>query len=245
MPKQTPEGLTRSQPLPSAGAFGLYVDFDGDSALPGASSSARFWSRNFPTEHGLIVNREWGRYAEASLALGVRMALELGKTPTMFGGGHGNTYFTVRELCREYGALNLLHIDAHHDRYTEPRLCHWSVMSRIQRDLPVALHPLGHRFELERAEAVSRETIQGAPWYVSWDLDVFPAPLVQSVMHSVADSRSSDSFLVDFLTELDRFEHSGNVVGVDVVEWDASRASAEEQTFVIEIVQRHLERWVK
>lgn len=224
-----------SAPLVAGRTRALLVDFDGDSSRKAASGNNHFWQNNCGVPVELVVQREWGYYAPAAIGLTVRGLAERGLTPLLLGGGHSLTYHAVAELCHCYGALNILHFDAHHDRYRVARLSHYSVMSRLQADLPVAVTSLGVRFEVEHAVPLARPPYAGAPWYITIDVDYFSPALVGSVMHPVELSGPPVGVPEVVAHIRDRVGDAG-IVGADIVEWIEPRATDKERAFVSSLI---------
>lgn len=213
----------------------IAVDFDGDSSRPASSGNNFFWRTRPELRVSNEISREWGYYAPAALELAAQSTYKKGEVPLLLGGGHSLSYWMVRAAVREYGPLNMIVFDAHHDRYFERRLSHYSVMNRIQSDFPVALVPIGNRFEDESATQLMREPFDGAPWYISVDVDYFSPQVVASVMHSV--ETSGETLDVDSIRhELKAIPVGSPIVGADIVEWMHSRSTDEE----IEVVEQLL-----
>lgn len=204
----------------------IIVDFDADSALPGSSGNNSFWAENCPVPVALALDREWGLYAPGAISLKVRELSSRSKCPILLGGGHSLTYHVVREICHIEGAVNVLHYDAHHDAYGENRLSHYTVMNRLQVDLPVSVTSVGVRYQPGDA-VIQRPPHDGAPWYVSIDVDFFSSSVFASVMHAVPGNEHSsiESLLADIQSRLE----NNRVIGCDLVEWISPRASADER----------------
>lgn len=213
----------------------IAADFDGDSSRPGSSGNNFYWKKHSGLLIANEISREWGHYTAAAVELAAQSAYADGRTPLLLGGGHSLTYWMVRAAVRRFGRLNLMVFDAHHDRYRQKRLSHYTVMTRIQRDLPVALVPFGNRFEMDGAVPIEHDTFPGAPWYVSVDVDYFTPQILASVMHSVESP--GETFDVGRIREsLATIPAGSPIIGADIVEWIHARSNEAEATVIDDLL---------
>lgn len=215
----------------------LLVDYDADSVISGSSGNNVLWPHIIKRPIAAIMSREWGWQIGAGISLTLGRELDKGVTPLLLGGGHSLSYFAIAEACKRFGSLNILHFDAHHDRYTEKMLCHYSVFYRLQGDYPITIHPVGHRFELDKAAPISQRADSSSPWYVSLDVDYFHPALISSVVHSVHPRDTTEIIpnLDDFKAALESIP--GPIVAADVVEWIGCKASESEERFLTNVME--------
>lgn len=203
----------------------VLVDYDGDSKMPAGYRNRIVWPELLKSIGGpgpeFTIPREWGPIAPQAVSLAVNSIVSSGRRPLLLGGSHGLTYHSVAGLVRRYGPLNILHLDAHHDRYRYPILTHFSVFYHLQRTMPIAIRPVGHRFERADAMPLLHEIDHDLPWYISLDVDYFDPETVPNVMHRVASSAEGEAgSLQGFLTCINELRGK-LVVGADCVEWVA------------------------
>jgi arginase family enzyme len=169
----------------------------------------------------------------ASLAAATRRAIKTCKTPAILGGDHTLTFYCVRELVSRFGQLTVIHFDAHHDAYIEPRLTNYSVFHHTKRLLGVPVVGVGYRYQVDPFPAALTTNVPG-PAYISLDLDYFAPELVSSVNHPIPCAKGRHCSYETFLESLDLI--TGHLLGFDVVEWRGSPVGSLEFLFVSRVL---------
>ncbi len=165
--------------------------------------------------------------------------LAKGSALLALGGDHAITFPLVRAHAAQYGAVSILHLDAHPDLYPDFEGCwysHASPFARIlEAGLATSLVQVGIRTlnDPQRAQvqrygvrqvpagqwdtvAVDRLRLDG-PVYLSLDLDVMDPAFAPGVSHHEPGGLT----VRDVLQIVHRF--SGRLVGADIVELNPSR----------------------
>lgn len=218
----------------------MIVDFDGDSKRGELSGITAYWLNNWPGTLATVISREWGHYAANAAELEAGRIHKSGYIPVMLGGGHSLTYFTVRRLVQQYGGINLLQFDAHHDRYPVGRLSHYSFAYRLQKHHPVHIDTYGVRYEPDRAVPIRRTSDPSWPWYITVDADVFSPDDVASVMHAVPTFGQDVTPNIILRHCKKRVGHSF-IAGADFMEWAPANASQREQEFILQFVSEFVQ----
>jgi len=156
--------------------------------------------------------------------------------PILLGGEHTITAGAVKSLIRFYPDLVVLQLDAHtdfRDEYLGEKVCHATVMRRVSEilgpDRLVRLGirsgtreelagtglelPLGFQGGMRDIEAAAKAIPDGAPLYVTVDLDVFDPSLVPGVGNPEPEGLTYREFI-----QLARALIWKKIVGFDVVE---------------------------
>jgi arginase len=175
-----------------------------------------------------------GPRARDEIESAVAEVLAGGWRPLAVGGDHSVTYPLMRAMSRSYGALTILHLDAHPDLYEEfegDRFSHASPFARIMEEgLAARLVQVGIRtlnpqqrrqaqrygvevIEMRSWEAGVRPRVEG-PVYLSVDLDVLDPAFAPGVSHREPGGLSVREVL-SVIQQL-----SGTLVGADVVEYN-------------------------
>ena len=222
----------------------------GPAQAPGAIRSA-LWSDhgNAAAENGLELGSDISVEDIGDLPLdetvqdperissAARDAARSGVVPIFRGGDHMVTFPILSGLAAEYGAVNILHFDAHPDLYEDfggDPLSHASPFARIkergfcQRLVQVGIRTLNRhcreqveRYGVEVVEmkdfAADRVPIPEGPLYVSIDLDALDPAFAPGVSHHEPGGLS----VRDILSVLHRID--GPIAGADVVEYNPTR----------------------
>lgn len=171
------------------------------------------------------------------IANAAREAKTAGSVPIFLGGDHMVTYPIVAGLAEEYGAINILHFDAHPDLYADfegDPLSHASPFARImERGFASRLVQVGIRtlnqhcreqvktYGVEVVEmrdfAADKVPIPEAPLYISIDLDALDPGFAPGVSHHEPGGLSTR----EILSVLHRIETP--IIGADVVEYNPTR----------------------
>ncbi len=175
--------------------------------------------------------------ARAVIAGAVAECLAAGLAPLSVGGDHSVTYPILKAIHRKYGAVNVLHIDAHpdlHDDFEGDRFSHACPFARALEDgLIGKLVQVGIRcwdpHQLDQAkkygvtvlrsdevESVPADIYSG-PLYMSIDLDGLDPAFAPGVSHPEPGGLSTR----DVLSMIRRI--NGRLVGADVVELNPER----------------------
>ena len=178
------------------------------------------------------TEQDLGRIANAA-----REAKTAGAVPIFLGGDHMVSFPIVAGLAEEYGAVNILHFDAHPDLYQDfggDPLSHASPFARIKergfapRLVQVGIRTLNRhcreQVEMYGVEVVEmrdfladKVPIPEAPLYISIDMDALDPAYAPGVSHHEPGGLS----VRDVLSVLHRVP--GLIVGADVVEYNPTR----------------------
>ena len=163
----------------------------------------------------------------------VQQTLSQGRKPLSVGGDHSISYPILKGLLAHHGPLNVLHIDAHPDLYSEfegDRYSHACPFYRALEDgcirnlVQVGLRsvtPEVYDYGQEKGVVMlSADDIERVPWgklegplYISIDLDGFDPAFAPGVSHPEPGGLSSREGI-----KLIRSIPHSHVVGADVVE---------------------------
>lgn len=206
-------------------------------------------SSNYFTENGIDLKNHPGWKDEGDLKLPVGDAAInainfsvdslLKENAQLFslGGDHSTTYPVVKAVAKKYGALNILHFDAHPDLYENfegNKYSHACPFARIMEEgLAKRLVQVGIRtmnaHQRQQANRFSVEVIEMKNWnpsirfqfdgpvYISLDLDVLDPAFAPGVSHHEPGGMTSRE-LISILQNL-----KANVVGADLVELNPTR----------------------
>jgi arginase len=153
------------------------------------------------------------------------------------GGDHSTTYPIVKAVAKKYGALNILHFDAHPDLYESfegNKYSHACPFARIMEEgLAKRLVQVGIRtmnaHQREQANSFGVEVIEMKDWnssirfqfdgpvYLSVDIDVLDPAFAPGVSHHEPGGFTSRE-LISVLRNL-----KANVIGADLVEFNPTR----------------------
>ena len=243
-----------SGPLAKIRLIGLPTDshssfLRGAAAAPDLIRKALFSDHsNMATESGLELGanlvledigdlpldeteQDLGRISDAA-----REAKDAGAVPIFLGGDHMVTFPIVMGLAAEYGAINILHFDAHSDLYEDfegDPLSHASPFARImERGLASRLVQVGirtlNKHCREQVETYGVEVVEmrdfepakvripDAPLYISIDLDGLDPAYAPGVSHHEPGGLSTR----ELLSVLHRVHTP--IIGADVVEYNPS-----------------------
>jgi arginase len=189
---------------------------------------------------------------DALITAAVAAIIEGGGVPLCLGGDHSVTYPVVQAIAARYGAISILHFDAHPDIYHDfggnPR-SHASPFARImEAGLATRLVQVGirtanrhcreqaDRFSVEMIEmkdfSVDRVPIIPGPLYISLDIDALDPAFAPGVAHPEPGGLS----VRDIIDVLHR--QTSSIVGADLVEYIPDR----DQNGIIAIVAAKLLR---
>ena len=160
-----------------------------------------------------------------------------GFTPLSIGGDHSVTYPILKAVAAKYGAVNVLHIDAHpdlYDAYEGDRYSHACPFARALEDgLIKSLVQVGircwdphargvadkHGVKVLRADQAGDipDAIFSGPLYMSIDLDGLDPAFAPGVSHPEPGGLST----LDVLAMIRRI--SGPLIGADIVELNPER----------------------
>jgi len=171
------------------------------------------------------------------IADAVKTELAAGLVPLCLGGDHSITLPILRAVRDEYGAVNVLHVDAHPDLYDDldgDRYSHACPFARaleedcIERLVQVGIRSatpeqlqMAKQYDVivlgpERVEAVPDEFL-ATPLYLSIDLDGVDPAFAPGVSHPEPGGLSSR----ELLRLIDRIK--GPLIGADIVELNPER----------------------
>jgi len=215
----------------------LVAAFDGTSRVPGVSLGAeRLWQALSAELVAAPVEPVVVREESKSSALWCRKLKQLASDRPIrltLGGEHLVSFPLLEVLAQRHPGLRVVVLDAHHDAYDYPLLTHYSVFHYVRHELELPTLILGARHELERMPAGCelfsasadewlpqalrrvRDFVEGAPFYLSIDLDV----LNPAEFGAVSDPRPGGLSLRE-LAELTRELLALAPVGADIVEYN-------------------------
>lgn len=164
----------------------------------------------------------------------VRQILEDRKIPVMTGGEHLVTYGAVREICKTYPDLHILHFDAHCDlredylgtAYShacvlrrcwdllgDGRIHQFGIRSGDREEFQFAQeHTLMHRYTLKKLH-LCLEKLKGLPVYFTLDLDV----LDPSIFPGTGTPEAGGVSFIELLEAVHKLR-SLRIVGCDITE---------------------------
>lgn len=211
----------------------VLAPYDSASRRCGVSESLDSWiamTEGRPRAH---IAREHADIIPAQLQRRVGVALDEGMAPFVLGGDHSLTWFALQPVLERYGRVTVVHFDAHHDAYRSNILNHYTFIYHLQREMPVDIVPVGHRFDCAATTPRLNRDVIG-PVYVTIDVDYFCPDLVKNVGHAVD---CSDLGHCDFDAFASSLAHiTGDVVAADLVEWKGSERQSPEFAFVERIL---------
>lgn len=178
-----------------------------------------------------------GAQAITQIEVGVRTLLETGDRVLCLGGDHSVSYPIVRAHAAKFGALNILHFDAHPDLYDnmlDNRFSHASPFARMLEDgLVKRLVQVGIRtlnpHQREQATQFGVEIVEmrdlsplemlefSEPLYLSLDLDVLDPAFVPGVSHHEPGGFTTRE-LLNILHNI-----KTPLIGADLVEYNPTR----------------------
>lgn len=242
--------------MPSIRLFGLPTDvnssFERGAAGGPAAIRAALWSDrgNLASESGLEIGTDIAFVDDGDLPLTenvasddeaiarhVAMLLKAGEVPLALGGDHAVTLPLVQAIAAQYGALNILHFDAHPDLYDDfegnprshaspfARICEGGLSARL---VQVGIRTMNHHC-FEQASRFGTEIIPmtnflaasvpalDGPLYISIDLDGLDPAAAPGVAHPEPGGLT----VRELLAVLDR-QHA-LIVGADIVEHHPGR----------------------
>lgn len=180
---------------------------------------------------------EDGAAARATIERAVAEALARNEAPLSIGGDHSVTYPILKAIAAKYGAINVLHIDAHGDLYEDYEgdpYSHASPFARAHEDGLIKHHVAAgvrcwdphqkaqaERYgvtilgahELDRVPA----SLFDAPLYMTIDLDGLDPAFAPGVSHPEPGGLST----LDVLALIRRIK--GPLIGADIVELNPER----------------------
>jgi arginase len=209
----------------------LYNEASSSFALDGTDVSRVISVHEFP-----VLPADPAK-ARATIELTVASTLQEGHLPLSLGGDHSITYPILRAFKEKYGAVNVLHIDAHmdmHEQLKGDRYSHASPFARALDDGCIAkLVQIGIRSASleQRARAAKFEVLSlGAdgidqipssffekPMYLSIDLDGLDPAFAPGVSHPEPGGLSTRELLS--LIQCIK----GKILGADIVELNPER----------------------
>lgn len=178
-----------------------------------------------------------GATAMAQIEAGVLAHLKQGEKVLCLGGDHSVSYPIVKAHATKYGALNVLHLDAHPDLYDNMqsnRFSHASPFARMLEDRIVKrLVQVGIRtlnpHQREQAQQFGVEIIEmrdlsaleklefTEPLYLTLDLDVLDPAFVPGVSHHEPGGMTTRE-LLNILHNI-----KTPLIGADLVEYNPTR----------------------
>ena len=170
------------------------------------------------------------------------------------GGDHSITFPILRAYARQFGPVNVLHLDAHSDLYDEfegNRYSHACPFARaheeglIRRQLQVGIRTLNHH-QNEQVKQFAIEVIPMRDWihdlvidfsgpvYVTVDLDVLDPAFAPGISHYEPGGASVRQ-LIDLIQNID-----AKIIGADVVELNPTRDKNELTSMVAAKLMKEL-----
>ena len=163
-------------------------------------------------------------------------AMERGYRLLSLGGDHSVTYPIIRAMNKHTGPVNIIHFDAHPDLYEEfkgNRYSNACPFARImEQGLALSLHQFGIRtLNTHQAQQAVKYGVEintmlnwpsppprvEGPVYLSIDIDALDPAFAPGVSHREPGGLTTRD-IINFVHSLD-----GNVVGVDIVEYNPDK----------------------
>jgi len=201
---------------------------------PGPSGNALVWRDVLREVDGLadpiVLNRRLGELLPAAATACIAAVLADGEKPLLLGGDHRLSYCALTALAHYVGPVEVNLFDAHHDAHPGQTLSNFTVFRFAAERLGLPVHRHGCR---EQGQHPPESRVPpGTPLphhaYVTIDLDYLDPAIFTSVSFPTP---TPDGMVctVDTLAELVADVSCRlPVVGCDVVEWCAERASNDE-----------------
>lgn len=207
------------------------------------------YSTNTCAENGIELGKEEGFLWSGNMKLssGDKVLTEIeeqankiaaeGNLPIFLGGDHAVTYPLVKGLAGKYNSINILHLDAHPDLYDHlegDKYSHACPFARlwegnhITRHVAVGIRTMNPH-QRSQADKFGSEIIEirnmennpvlefEGPVYLSLDMDVLDPAFAPGISHYEPGGLS----VREVITIIQGFR--GNLIGADIVEYNASR----------------------
>jgi len=236
------------------GVLGIPYDENSSFAKGPAGAPAAIFdvinngSLNKTCENGMLL--EWGANIIAlppvhiasaehfvdSIESAVKSALMNGYQVLSIGGDHSVTYPIMRAIHAHYGAVNIVHFDAHPDLYHEfkgnahSNACPFARI--MEQGLAKSLHQFGIRtmntHQAQQAVKLGvvvntmlnwspKPPLLDGPIYISIDIDALDPAFAPGVSHREPGGLTTRD-IINFIHAL-----KGNVIGVDIVEYNPQK----------------------
>jgi agmatinase len=236
------------------GVLGIPYDANSSFAKGASQAPAAIFevidkgSLNKTSENGILL--EWGANITKlpnvaikspddfvdGIECAVKSALKDGYKVLSLGGDHSVTYPIIRAFHAHYGAVNIVHFDAHPDLYNEfkgNRYSNACPFARIMEEgLAKSLHQFGIRtMNAHQAQQAAKYGVKvntmlnwptqpphlEGPIYISIDIDALDPAFAPGVSHREPGGLTTRD-IINFIHAL-----KGNVIGVDIVEYNPQK----------------------
>jgi len=225
-------------PSAEPGIRPIVCDWDATSHLPGPSRNSPVWRELLAGCDGLlapvVLNRRLGELVPTALTAVAGRVWAAGEVPLVLGGDHRLTHAVLTAAVHVFPAVRVHQFDAHHDAHPAPSLTNYSFMRYVVDRLGCEV--VRHGCREDGGPAATAPTHPAAHSYLTVDLDYFDPARFASVNYPVEVPAGEVYDLDRFTTTVATVAGGTRVIGADVVEWCADRASGEE----VELVRRVL-----
>lgn len=243
----------------------LVAGYDGTSRVPGTSDgAARLWSAL--SEQKTATTAPWERTfiredSKSSLITcrKIKARADAERFNLALGGEHLITFPLIESLQRSEPRLRLVVLDAHHDAYDYPLLTHFSLFHFLWEELKIPTLIVGVRHEVEKAapgcqlipmSAVRAQGLEatlariqafteGAPFYLSVDLDV----LDPSALPAVSDPIPGGLSIAELGRAVDTIL-GWRPLAMDLVEYNGVRDPGGQALRGLQPILRSVAQWL-
>lgn len=218
----------------------IVCEWDGSSIYPGPSRNADSWRRLLPEVGGLadpiVFNRRLGEVIPVALTACVSATLAAGEVPLLLGGDHRLSYSALHAAVHQAGPLAVHLFDAHHDAHASQTLNNFSVFDFAAARLPIDV--VRHGVREEPGPARDHPPVaEPAAAYVTVDVDYLDPAHFAAVSHPLPVPEGATCDVPTLLATVADVAAETPIVGLDVVEWCADRATDAEHDTVLSLLR--------
>lgn len=219
----------------------IVCDWDATSSRPGTSANASAWRDLIaiePVGAPVFLTRRLGECIPIALTALVCEVVDAGEVPLVLGGDHRLTHSVINGLRHRVSGLDIHHFDAHHDAHRAKTLNNYSFMY-FMRDWGLPVYRYGVREP--GGDAVAAVGPAGASAerglsYLTIDLDYLDPEILSSVTYPLPGSAAEGHDPETLCAHVRAISQSTDIVGADLVEWCAPRATVAETEVVAQIL---------
>ena len=207
----------------------IVCDWDAGSHLPGPSRNSGIW-RDLLADRDdflppVVLNRRLGELTPAALTAVTSAVWAAGEPPLLLGGDHRLTSSPLTAAAHHFPRLCVHQFDAHHDHHIAPSLTNYSFMRAVTERIGFEVVRHGCR-----EEGAPPTTTRGSDMevYLTIDVDYFDPKWFTSVNYPVEVPDDSQYDLPTLTQTVHAIAAPARVIGADIVEWCADRATETE-----------------
>ncbi|HLU45942.1 MAG TPA: arginase family protein [Natronosporangium sp.] len=207
----------------------IVCDWDAGSHLPGTSRNSGMW-RDLLADCDeflppVVLNRRLGELIPAALTAVTSATWAAGEVPLLLGGDHRLTYSALTAAAHHFPHLCVHQFDAHHDHHAAPSLTNYSFMRAVTER--IGFDVVRHGCREEGAPPVPVR-VPDAEVYLTIDVDYFDPKWFASVNYPIEVTDHGQYDLATLTQTVHTIAASARVIGADIVEWCADRATEAE-----------------